>query len=152
MNEAQIQARDREHKIRVELYNAATAYGEMVRAKTHDLDTTMKVADRLEAAAAAYAEIAGDREPAALKPPGVSTSASANGSDATCGWQQSAEYKCGEPAEWEMLDEEWREQVPVCSAHADQARSDGFQVRKRQNAGTERQRPVATVERKQDEQ
>lgn len=83
MNEAKIQARDRDHEIRVELYNAATAYGEMVRAEKHDLDTTMKAADRLEAAATAYAEIAGDREPVASKPPDVSTSASANGSDAT---------------------------------------------------------------------
>ena len=54
-------------------------------------------------------------------------------SAATCEWHMSAEHKCGEPAEWEMLDEEWSEQVPVCSAHADHARSDGLQVRKRQN-------------------
>ena len=59
--------------------------------------------------------------------------AAPTGSAATCDWHVSAEHKCGETAEWEMLDEEWREQVPVCSAHADQARSDGFQVRKRQN-------------------
>jgi hypothetical protein len=83
MNEAQTQAREREHKIRAELYNAATAYGEMMRAETHYYDTTMKAADRLEAAAAAYAEVAGDRQPAVSKTPEPSTLASATGYEAT---------------------------------------------------------------------
>ena len=70
---------------------------------------------------------------AADKPQAQGSFAAPARSAATCEWHMSAEHKCGEPAEWEMLDEEWSEQVPVCSAHADHARSDGLQVRKRQN-------------------
>ena len=45
---------------------------------------------------------------AADKPQAQGSFAAPARSAATCEWHMSAEHKCGEPAEWEMLDEEWR--------------------------------------------
>ena len=65
MNESKEQARVRDTKINVALYNAATDYAAYVMSDRHDYDEAMKLAGALEAAAVRYAEIAGDREPEA---------------------------------------------------------------------------------------
>lgn len=48
-------ARTHEDNVRVELYNAAVAYAQYVMSDDHDYDSAMKVAQRLEDAADAFA-------------------------------------------------------------------------------------------------
>jgi len=61
MNESKNPARERELDKTTALYNAATDYAAYVNSEKHDFDEGMKMSDALEAAAVAYAEIAGDR-------------------------------------------------------------------------------------------
>lgn len=49
-------ARTPEDEARIELYNAATEYGQMINTTKHDLDEVMRIAQRLEDAAEAFAE------------------------------------------------------------------------------------------------
>lgn len=65
MNEAKDQARVRDTKINVALYNAATDYAEYVMSDRSNYDEAMRLASALEAAAVAYAKIAGGEKPEA---------------------------------------------------------------------------------------
>jgi hypothetical protein len=49
-------ARTPEDEARIELYNAATEYGQMINSTKHDLDEVMRIAQRLEDAAEAFVE------------------------------------------------------------------------------------------------
>ena len=80
MSEAKDPARERELATTVALYNAATDYAAYVNSNRHDYDEAMKLSSALEAAAVAYAELAGDRQPVMTKTPAISTLASSNGS------------------------------------------------------------------------
>ena len=80
MNEAKDPARERELDKTTSLYNAATDYAAYVNSNKHDYDESMKLSDALEAAAVAYAELAGDRQPVMTQTPAISTLASSNGS------------------------------------------------------------------------
>ena len=94
MNEAKNQARERELDKTTALYNAATDYAAYVNSNKHDYDEAMKLSDALEAAAVAYAELAGDREPVMTKTPAISTLVSSNGSVAAYTDQLKA-WQCG---------------------------------------------------------
>ncbi len=67
MSEAKDQARVRETAITAALYNAATDYAAYVTSNRRDYDEVMKLTAALEAAAVAYAEIAGDRQAEAVQ-------------------------------------------------------------------------------------
>lgn len=67
MNEVKDQARVRNTKINVALYNAATDYAEYVMSDRHNYDEAMRLASALEAAAVAYAKIAGGEKPEAVQ-------------------------------------------------------------------------------------
>lgn len=81
MNEAKDQARVRDTKINVALYNAATDYAEYVMSDRSNYDEAMRLASALETAAVAYAKIAGGEKPEAVPNAGnIAGSISANGS------------------------------------------------------------------------
>ena len=63
MNETNEQARERDTKANVALYNAATDYAEYVMSERSSYDEAMKLAGALEDAAVAYAKIAGGQQP-----------------------------------------------------------------------------------------